>query len=196
MGQWREVAGSSHGTLRGNHRVNSGVEHFAKSVDYVRANAAEAFGESVGAEEHHGAGFAFVERFANAAGMGAHEIYLQLCNLLRGDAHGSEFAEAGVDAVGGRAGGYEFVHHRARGFHALDGGRVKGDGFMLQRHGAQLFEGKIVASENYAHGITVVACVHDTHDLLMPAGAARAAEKAVRYFSGRSLGLPLLPQMT
>ena len=122
VGQWREIAGSSHGTLRGNQRVNFGVEHFAKSVDYVRANAAEAFGESVGAEQHHGAGFAFAERFANAAGMGAHEIYLQLCNLFRGDAHGSEFAEAGVDAVGGRAGGYEFVHHRARGFHALDGG--------------------------------------------------------------------------
>jgi hypothetical protein len=27
------------------------------------------------------------------------------------------------------------------------------DGFMVQRHGAQLFEGKIVASENYAHGV-------------------------------------------
>ena len=82
VGQWREIAGSSHGTLRGNQRVNFGVEHFAEGVDDVRANAAEAFGERVGAEEHHGAGFGFAERFANAAGMRAHEIYLQLCNLF------------------------------------------------------------------------------------------------------------------
>ena len=31
--------------------------------------------------------------------------------------------------------------------------RVEGDGFVLQRDGAQLFKGKIVASENYAHGV-------------------------------------------
>src|ERR1700688_3444685 len=102
--------------------MNFGVEHFAKGVDDVRANAAETFGESVGAEEHHGAGFGFAKRFANAAAMRAHEIYLQLCNLLRGDAHRSKFAKARVDAVGRRTGGYKSVHHRARGFHALDGG--------------------------------------------------------------------------
>ena len=54
--------------------MNFGVEHFAKGIDDVRANAAEAFSESVGAEQHHGASFAFAERFANSAGMRAHEI--------------------------------------------------------------------------------------------------------------------------
>ncbi len=153
VGEWGEIAGSSHGALRRNQRMNFSVEHFAKSVDYVRANTAEAFGERIGAEKHHGAGFAFAERFANTAGVRSDEIYLQLCDLFRGDAHGSEFAEAGIDAVGGCAGGYEFVHHGARSVHALDSGRMERDGFVLQRHGAQLFERKIVASKNYAHGV-------------------------------------------
>ena len=83
--------------------MDFGVEHFAEGVHDVRADAAEAFGEGVGAEEHHGAGFGFVEGFADAAAVGADEIDLELLDLFGGNAYGSEFAEAGVDAVSGGA---------------------------------------------------------------------------------------------
>ena len=46
-------------------------------------------------------------------------------DLLGGNAHGGEFAEAGVDAVGGLAGGDEAIDDRARGLHALDRVRVR-----------------------------------------------------------------------
>ena len=103
----REIAGRADGTLRGNYWMNFGVEHRAKRFDGCGADAAESFGERVGAEKHHRAGFGFAERIADAAGVRAHEIDLELADLFGGDADGGEFAEAGVDAVGGGAGGDE-----------------------------------------------------------------------------------------
>ena len=67
------------------------------------------------------AGFSFAERSAYAASVRANQIYLQLANLFGGDANGGEFAEAGVDAVGGFSGGDEMVDDGARGLHARDG---------------------------------------------------------------------------
>ena len=89
------------------------------------ADAAESFGQRVGAEKHHGAGFGFAEGFADAAGMRADEIYLELRDLFGGDADGGEFAEAGVDAVGGGAGGDESFDDGAGGVHAFDGSRMR-----------------------------------------------------------------------
>ena len=89
--------------------------------DGFGSDAAESFGERVGAEQHHRARFGFAERLADAASVRANEIDLQLANLLGGDADGSEFAEAGVDAVGGLAAGDDAIDDGARGFHALDG---------------------------------------------------------------------------
>ena len=148
----REIAGRSDRTLRGNYWMDFGVEHFAESVDDLGADAAESFGESVGAEKHHGAGFGFAEGIANAAGVRADEIYLELRDLFSGDADGSEFAEAGVDAVGGGAGGDEFFDDGAGGVHAFDGGWVERDGVVVKRDGVQLFEGEIVAGR-VTHGV-------------------------------------------
>src|SRR5450432_3748624 len=97
------------------------VEHCAESVDDVWADSAESFGEGVGAEDHDGAGFGLAKGIADTAGVGADEIYLELRDLFCRDADGSEFAEAGVDAVGGGSGGDEFFDDGTGGVHALDG---------------------------------------------------------------------------
>ena len=60
--EWREIAGCANGALRGNHRMNLRVEHLAQASRHARANAAEAFCQSVGAQQHHGASFSFAER--------------------------------------------------------------------------------------------------------------------------------------
>ena len=59
MRKRREIAGSADGTLRRNHGMDSGVQHRAERFDNQRAHAAQAFGESVRAQKHHGARFCF-----------------------------------------------------------------------------------------------------------------------------------------
>src|SRR5262249_27596575 len=101
MREWREVAGGADGTLGRNDWVNSGVEHVAKRLYHCGTHTAEAFCECIRAEQDHAARFAAAERLSDAAGMRANEIHLKLANLLGGDADAGEFAEAGVNPVGG-----------------------------------------------------------------------------------------------
>ena len=132
--------------------MDTGVEHRAKRFNDDGAHAAEAFGEGVGAEEHHGASFRDGERSADSTGVGADKIDLQLADLFGRDAHGGEFAEAGVDAVGGFVGGDQAVNDGAGGPHAGDGGGSEGDGLVMQCHGVELIEGEVVAGEKNGHG--------------------------------------------
>ncbi len=97
------------------------VEHPAKSLDNRWPDAAEALCQCIAAQQQHAARFRFTERRADTAGVRADKIYLQLADLLAGDANAGEFSEASVDAVSGLARRDEFVHHGARGVHAFDG---------------------------------------------------------------------------
>src|SRR5215470_2694563 len=121
MGEWRKIARCSDGTLRGNDGMNGGVEHGAESFDSAGADAAETFGERVGAKEHDRASFGDGEWLANSASVGADEIDLQLADLFRRDADAGEFAKPSVDAVSGLSRGDQFVHDGARGLHSLGG---------------------------------------------------------------------------
>ena len=105
MSKRREIARSAHGTLRRNHRMNSGVEHRAKCFYRAWPHAAESFCKGICTKKHDGASFGFAERVANATGMGANQIYLELANLFRGDADAGKFAETCVDAVRSLSGG-------------------------------------------------------------------------------------------
>src|SRR4029077_5341589 len=84
MRQRSEIAGSPDRTLRRNHGMHPGVEHRAQGLDGLRTDAAEAFGESVGAKEHHRAGLGYAKRSAHAACVRADQIHLKLANLLGG----------------------------------------------------------------------------------------------------------------
>ncbi len=147
MRERREIAGCADGTLRRNHWMNFGVQHRAEDFDGFGSDAAEAFGERVGAEEHHRARFGFAERSADSAGVRADEIHLELSDLFGGDADGSELAEAGVDAVGGFAAGDDALDDGARGFHALDGVGSERNLCAMERDVIKLREREIVASE-------------------------------------------------
>src|SRR5262249_49076797 len=69
MRERREVAGGSNRSLRGNHGMDTGVEHRAQGFDGTGADATESFGERVGTKQHHGAGFGYGQRFADSAGV-------------------------------------------------------------------------------------------------------------------------------
>ncbi len=60
--------------------------------------------------------------------------------MLGGDADGGELAEAGVDAVGGFAGGNELIDDGAGGVHAGDGFGGKRDFFVVKGYGVELLE--------------------------------------------------------
>ena len=147
MRERREIAGSSDRALRRNHRVHSGVEHRAERFDGLRADAAEAFGQRIGAQQHHRARFRFAQRRADAASVRAHEIHLKLAHLFGRDAHRRELAEAGVDAVGGFARGDDAIDDRARSLHAFDRVGRQRDFLAAKRDVVQLREGQIVAGE-------------------------------------------------
>ncbi len=71
MSERGEIAGGSDGALAGEYWMDACVEHGAKGFDDDGTGATEAFGESVGAEKHHGASLRFAERSADSTGVGA-----------------------------------------------------------------------------------------------------------------------------
>ena len=84
--------------------------------------------------------------------MRAHQIDLQLTDLFGGDADGGEFAEAGVDAVGGFAGGDQAIDDRAGGSSCGRRRRERVPRLVLQSYGVELIEGEVVAGEKDGHG--------------------------------------------
>ena len=56
-------------------------------------------GENIGSAEHHAARFRLGKRLANAAGMAANQVKLQLTNILDPDMGVTQLAEAGVNAI-------------------------------------------------------------------------------------------------
>jgi hypothetical protein len=142
-----EIARRANRALRWNHRVNFVVQHVAERLDNRGTDAAEAFGKRVCAKKYHAARFRAAKRFADATCVRANEVYLELADLLGGNAHTGEFAEAGIDPVRGFAGRDEFVHDSTGSVHALDCGRRERHFFVMCDNGMHLLEGKIVSGE-------------------------------------------------
>ena len=63
--------------------------------------------------------------------MGAHQIHLQLADILRGNAHVRQMSYAGIHRVGHAVVGEQVVDHRARAFHRQPCLGLKQDGTAL-----------------------------------------------------------------
>src|SRR5882724_8063935 len=191
MSQRREIARSAHGTLRRNHRMNSGVEHCAKRFYRAWPDAAESFCQSICTKKHDGASFGFTERFANSAGMGANQIYLELANLFGGDADTGKFAETCVAAVSSLAGGYQSIDHSARGVHAFRCDTGERNVFILEGDRVQLIESEIVSVQLNCYS------TRRRHTRRLPSADSGTSERnLLRYFCGNSFGFPSFPQIT
>src|SRR5262252_7106272 len=117
-----EIARRANRALRWNHRVNFVVQHVAERLHNRGTNATEALGKRVCAKKYHPTRFCPAKRFADAACVRTNKVYLELADLLGGNAHTGEFAEAGIDPVGGFAGRDKLVYDCAGSVHALDCG--------------------------------------------------------------------------
>ena len=101
--------------------MHAAIQRCAKSFGCHGTNAAEAFGDCIGAQEDHRANFRFAQRRSDAYCVTAHQIRLELADLIAGDTDRSHFSEAGVYAVSSFARSHQAIDHGARGVHALSG---------------------------------------------------------------------------
>ena len=113
-----EIAGRADGAAARDHREHVVVEQREQRVDQFGAYAGDAGREAVRLEQQHAAHERRCERLADAARVTAHEIELQLPDLIRGDALVRECAEAGGDAVADAIGAHGIAHHFDAALHA------------------------------------------------------------------------------
>jgi hypothetical protein len=99
VGERRQVPGGAHGSLLRDHRVDAPVQKLEEEVDHLRPYAGVALGEDVGAQEGDGAGLGAGERAADAAGVAADEVQLELLQAVGGDDRLGEAAKAGGEPV-------------------------------------------------------------------------------------------------
>ncbi len=64
--QRRQIARRAHAALRRNHRRDAAVDQIAQTLGHQRTDAGEAFGQHIGADQHHGAHRIARQRFAHA----------------------------------------------------------------------------------------------------------------------------------
>ena len=114
MRQRSEISARADAALRRHKRSDAAVEHFAERVDDDGAHTGITFGKRVCPQQHHGASFGNGQRLADADSMRAHEIHLQLADLIAGDAHVAEFAHASGDGIRQLIVCDQRVHHGAR----------------------------------------------------------------------------------
>ena len=117
MRQRSQIAAGAHAALRRNDRMHAAVQHLAKRVDDRRTHAGEALGERVGAQQHHGAGNVFGQRFAHAGRVRAQQVDLQLADIVWRDAQIGKFADAGVHRIGDAIVLQQVFDHGARTLH-------------------------------------------------------------------------------
>ena len=121
VGQRREIAAGADGALLRDHRVHAAIQHVHERLRYQRSNPAIPERQRVGAQSHHDPRFGLRKRTAQPAGMAAHQVELQAVNGVIGNAHFTELAEAGIDAVDRDARRGGTPHHVTRGLHLADG---------------------------------------------------------------------------
>ena len=99
VGERREVAAGADRAAARHDRVHPPVEQREQVLDRVAPDAREPFGEHIGAQRHRRAHRASRQRLADAGGMAAQQVQLQLLQVAARDDRFGERAEAGVDAV-------------------------------------------------------------------------------------------------
>jgi hypothetical protein len=99
MGQGRQIAARTDRSFLWHHGMHPAIEHFAKHLDDLHPNPAEAEREHICAQQHHRAHFGLGKRIANAAGVTPNEIELQFTDLIVWNPDIRKFAKACAHAV-------------------------------------------------------------------------------------------------
>ncbi len=136
VGRGREVAGRAHAATRGHAAQHAGSQQAQEEFDRGGADAAMAPADGVQAQQPHGQHDVAGGFLADAAGVGADQVGLQLFQLAGRNPPFGKMAEAGVHAINRLVGLAHFRHRVGAGLHARQrrgremdcpaGGRVQG----------------------------------------------------------------------
>ena len=99
VAQRGQIPARPNASLLRHQRLHSGVEHADQSFYQSRCHSACRPEEDIGAEQHDRAHHGGRERTAHAGGMTAHEVGLELVELIGGNPYVGELPEAGIDPV-------------------------------------------------------------------------------------------------
>lgn len=132
--------------------MDSVVQEEEECVDHFRADAAEAFGQDIGAEQKHGSDGSVGKGIAEAAGVAADEVALEILEFGGIDAHVRKLAEAGIDAIGGFAASEEGIDDGAGGLNAGQSRGIEGDGARFDCNLGDGFEGERLTGEKKWRG--------------------------------------------
>ncbi len=103
VGEGGQVAGCTDRAEFGDDGGDACVEHVEDLVDDLDADAGFGSAEGTGQDEHHGSDDFGIEGVADAGGVGADEVSLEIFEVVGGDAFVGKGTKAGVDAVVGEA---------------------------------------------------------------------------------------------
>ncbi len=99
MGERRQIAARSHRAAARHQRQDVGAEQLEQRVDDLGPHARVAARQRVGAQQQHAAHGRIAERLADAGAVAQDQPALELLELIGGNAHAREIAEARVDTV-------------------------------------------------------------------------------------------------
>ena len=193
VGEGRQVAAGPHGALRRDDGVDARVQHRDQEVEGLGPDAAEALGQHVRAQHHEGARLRLVQRLADAGGVAAHQVELELAQLVARDDDVGEVAEAGVDAVDDLAARDRVVDHAARARDRLARARRETPtGAVAARHRLEVVEGEARAVEQErGQGARVARRVITSASPLVPGPVSlRAPPARIAAFHRRTRTCP------
>jgi len=134
VGERRQVAAGPDRSLRWDHGQDVSIEQRDELLERLEPDAREALRQHVRAQQHERPRLGRSERRADARGVRAHQVHLQLAQPIVRDADVGEVAEAGRHAVDDVAARNGRVDHAPRGFDRLAGIRVELDRTAAARH--------------------------------------------------------------
>src|SRR5437762_2836391 len=153
MSERSEIAAGADRSFLWNNGADTAIEHLTKHLDDFEPDTAEAERKHVGAQQHHGAHLGLRKRIANSAGMTANEVKLQLSQSVARDANVREFTKARADTINGRVARDDFFNDFSRGKNTGPSRRGDLNNLMLDRHGCDLDERKLLAVQFHRHSL-------------------------------------------
>ena len=154
VGERGEVAARPHRAAARHDRQHLLVEQREQGLDHLRPHARVAAGQGVGAQQEHAAHRGVAQRLPHSGGVREEEPLLEECQLVVGDAHPRQVAEAGVDAVDRLAARDRPLDRGAPGRHPLARRRRQRARVAGQGHRAELVQGetRAVDLDHESHG--------------------------------------------
>src|SRR5713101_6861393 len=114
MRERREITTGADRPLFWNDRMHAAVKHFAKHLNYLRSNTAEAERKHVCAQQHHCANFGLRKWPADSTGMAANKIELELAQRFARDANVRQFTKTRRYAINDGVSRNDFFDNFAR----------------------------------------------------------------------------------